>query len=167
MVSCVRSPLAVTSLTLTPDSTMVLTGKQALDFSGGVSAEDTFGIGGYDRVMGPNGQAQYWAPSLPAARDVLMAHYDHTYVLPGESGPVAHFMYQCNQGTRVTLYVRTEAANNRDAEKRKSWEPAKLLREYEVWGNRVAPVMKVVQAPGVRSLPVRKNSVLAVAKSRP
>jgi hypothetical protein len=44
-------------LVMTPDSAMVLTGKQALDFSGGVSAEDNFGIGGYDRVMGPNGQA--------------------------------------------------------------------------------------------------------------
>ncbi|MEV0717855.1 carboxyl transferase domain-containing protein [Asanoa sp. NPDC050611] len=74
-------------LVMTPDSAMVLTGKQALDFSGGVSAEDNFGIGGYDRVMGPNGQAQYWAPNLPAARDVLMAHYDHTYVVPGEQGP--------------------------------------------------------------------------------
>jgi acetyl-CoA carboxylase carboxyltransferase component len=66
---------------------MVLTGKQALDFSGGVSAEDNYGIGGYDRVMGPNGQAQYWAPNLPAARAVLMSYYDHTYVVPGESGP--------------------------------------------------------------------------------
>ncbi|MGC5030648.1 carboxyl transferase domain-containing protein [Micromonospora sp. DT229] len=74
-------------LVMTPDSAMVLTGKQSLDFSGGVSAEDNFGIGGYDRVMGPNGQAQYWAPNLPAARDVLMAHYDHTYVAPGESAP--------------------------------------------------------------------------------
>ncbi|RSD21437.1 ATP-binding protein [Amycolatopsis eburnea] len=74
-------------LVMTPDSAMVLTGKQALDFSGGVSAEDNFGIGGYDRVMGPNGQAQYWAPNLPAARDVLMAHYEHTYIAPGESGP--------------------------------------------------------------------------------
>ncbi|MET7334640.1 biotin carboxylase N-terminal domain-containing protein [Nonomuraea sp. NPDC005650] len=74
-------------LVMTPDSAMVLTGKQSLDFSGGVSAEDNFGIGGYDRVMGPNGQAQYWAPNLPAARDVLMAHYDHTYVVPGETGP--------------------------------------------------------------------------------
>ena len=73
-------------LVMTPDSAMVLTGKQSLDFSGGVSAEDNFGIGGYDRVMGPNGQAQYWAPDLAAARDVLMAHYDHTYVAPGESG---------------------------------------------------------------------------------
>ncbi|WP_275423768.1 carboxyl transferase domain-containing protein, partial [Virgisporangium ochraceum] len=69
------------------DSTMVLTGKQALDFSGGVSAEDNFGIGGYDRVMGPNGQAQYWAPDLAGARDILMSYYDHTYVAPGEAAP--------------------------------------------------------------------------------
>ena len=55
-------------LVMTPDSAMVLTGKQSLDFSGGVSAEDNFGIGGYDRVMGPNGQAQYWAPDLAGAR---------------------------------------------------------------------------------------------------
>ncbi|MGW1990750.1 carboxyl transferase domain-containing protein, partial [Embleya sp. NPDC001921] len=34
-----------------------------------------------------NGQAQYWAPDLTAARDVLMAHYDHTYVAPGEELP--------------------------------------------------------------------------------
>jgi len=74
-------------LVMTPDSAMVLTGKQSLDFSGGVSAEDNFGIGGYDRVMGPNGQAQYWAPNLAAARDVLMSYYDHTYVAPGEQAP--------------------------------------------------------------------------------
>jgi len=74
-------------LVMTPDSAMVLTGKQALDFSGGVSAEDNLGIGGYDRVMGPNGQAQYWAPSLAAACDVLMAYYDHAYIAPGESAP--------------------------------------------------------------------------------
>ena len=76
-------------LVMTPDSAMVLTGKQSLDFSGGVSAEDNFGIGGYDRVMGPNGQAQYWAPSLPAACDVLMAHYDHAYLAPGETRAAA------------------------------------------------------------------------------
>ncbi|MBB1494794.1 ATP-grasp domain-containing protein [Propioniciclava sp. MC1595] len=74
-------------LVMTPDSAMVLTGKQSLDFSGGVSAEDNFGIGGYDRVMGPNGQAQYWAPNLVAAFGILMSHYDATYVAAGESGP--------------------------------------------------------------------------------
>ena len=74
-------------LVMTPDSAMVLTGKQSLDFSGGVSAEDNYGIGGYDRVMGPNGQAQYWAPDLAGAVDVLMSHYEHTYVMPGQHSP--------------------------------------------------------------------------------
>ena len=71
-------------LVMTPDSAMVLTGKHSLDYSGGVSAEDNFGIGGYDRVMGPNGQAQYWAPNLRAACRTLFAHYEHTYLAPGE-----------------------------------------------------------------------------------
>jgi acetyl/propionyl-CoA carboxylase alpha subunit/acetyl-CoA carboxylase carboxyltransferase component len=74
-------------LIMTPDSAMVLTGKQALDYSGGVSAEDNFGIGGFDRIMGPNGQAQYWAPHLSGACEVLLAHYAHTYVAPGERHP--------------------------------------------------------------------------------
>jgi anti-sigma factor RsiW len=34
-------------------------------------------------------------------------------LLPGERGPAAHFMYQCNRGTRVTLYVRSDMASNR------------------------------------------------------
>ena len=74
-------------LVMSPSSAMVLTGKQALDFSGAVSADDNFGIGGYDRVMGPNGQAQYWAPSFPAACELLLRHYDYTYVVPGERFP--------------------------------------------------------------------------------
>jgi acetyl/propionyl-CoA carboxylase alpha subunit/acetyl-CoA carboxylase carboxyltransferase component len=71
-------------LVMTPDSAMVLTGKQSLDYSGGVSAEDNFGIGGYDRIMGPNGQAQYWVPNLTAGVDLLFRHYEHTYRAPGE-----------------------------------------------------------------------------------
>jgi len=74
-------------LVMTPDSAMVLTGKTALDFSGGVSAEDNFGIGGYERIMGPNGEAQYWAPDLRRAAEILHRHYDHTYVVPGEQWP--------------------------------------------------------------------------------
>jgi acetyl-CoA carboxylase carboxyltransferase component len=74
-------------LVMTPDSAMVLTGKQALDYSGGVSAEDNFGIGGFDRIMGPNGQGQYWAPHLAGACEVLLAHYAHSYIAPGEQSP--------------------------------------------------------------------------------
>jgi anti-sigma factor RsiW len=36
-------------------------------------------------------------------------------LLPGDTGaPVAHFMYQCKAGTRVTLYVRSKPAVNRE-----------------------------------------------------
>jgi acetyl/propionyl-CoA carboxylase alpha subunit/acetyl-CoA carboxylase carboxyltransferase component len=74
-------------LIMTPESAMVLTGKQALDYSGGVSAEDNFGIGGYERIMGPNGQAQYWAPDIAGACETLLTYYEHTYIAPGERFP--------------------------------------------------------------------------------
>ncbi len=74
-------------LVMTPESAMVLTGKQALDFAGGVSAEDNFGIGGYDRIMGPNGQAQYWAPDPAGACAVLHRYYAHAYVVAGRRVP--------------------------------------------------------------------------------
>jgi anti-sigma factor RsiW len=35
-------------------------------------------------------------------------------LLPGEAGPVAQFMYQTQNGRRLTLYVRTEASRNRE-----------------------------------------------------
>src|SRR5665811_1905833 len=65
----------------------VLTGKRALEYSGSVSAEDNEGIGGYDRIMGPNGQAQYWARDIDQACHILLRHYEHTYVAPGERFP--------------------------------------------------------------------------------
>jgi len=74
-------------LVMTPKAAMVLTGKRALDYSGSVSAEDNQGIGGYDRIMGPNGQAQYWARDIDEACHILFRHYDHTYVAPGERFP--------------------------------------------------------------------------------
>jgi len=35
-------------------------------------------------------------------------------LLPGESGPVAQFMYQTQNGRRLTMYVRAEASKNRE-----------------------------------------------------
>ncbi|HXY38231.1 MAG TPA: carboxyl transferase domain-containing protein, partial [Vicinamibacteria bacterium] len=72
-------------LVMTPRAAMVLTGKRALDFSGGVSAEDNQGIGGYERVMGPNGQAQYFARDIAEACRILLRHHEHAYVTPGET----------------------------------------------------------------------------------
>ena len=74
-------------LIMTPEGAMVLTGKQALDYSGGVSAEDNQGIGGYERIMGPNGQAQYFAKDLPEACRLLLRWYEHTWKAPGERFP--------------------------------------------------------------------------------
>jgi hypothetical protein len=74
-------------LIMTPKGAMVLTGKRALDYSGSVSAEDNQGIGGYDRIMGFNGQAQYFARNIDEACQILMRHYEHTYVAPGERFP--------------------------------------------------------------------------------
>ncbi|MCA9525447.1 MAG: biotin attachment protein, partial [Myxococcales bacterium] len=73
-------------LIMTTDGSMVLTGKKALEVSGSVAAEDERGIGGYERIMGPNGQAQYSARNLGDAYRILFEHYAYTYVVPGEKG---------------------------------------------------------------------------------
>jgi len=43
-------------------------------------------------------------------------------LLPGESGPVAHFMYQTQNGRRMTMYVRAESSKNRETAFRYSRE---------------------------------------------
>ncbi|MGH6628738.1 MAG: anti-sigma factor family protein, partial [Burkholderiales bacterium] len=68
--------------------------------------------------------AQVRAPKLDAVGYSLVGGR----MLPGEVGPagvlapVAHFMYQTPQGRRITLYVRTEAAENRETAFRYSAE---------------------------------------------
>jgi len=74
-------------LIMTQNGSMVLTGRAALEASGGVAAEDEIAIGGFERIMGPNGEAQYFARNLADAYRILYEHYRYTYVVPGESGP--------------------------------------------------------------------------------
>ncbi|MCA9644718.1 MAG: biotin attachment protein, partial [Myxococcales bacterium] len=74
-------------LIMTPRSSMVLTGRAALAASGSVSAEDEVAIGGHERIMGPNGQGQYFASDLKEAFRILYEHYSYTYVVPGEQRP--------------------------------------------------------------------------------
>ena len=72
------------TLVMTPRGYMVLTGKRALEISGSVAASTNEGIGGLD-VMLANGEAQYAASDLHAAYDVLLRHYEYTYVAPAET----------------------------------------------------------------------------------
>jgi len=74
-------------LIMTFDGSMVLTGKKALDYSGAVSAEDERGVGGAERIMAPNGQAQYVADSLGDAYRILFDWYQMTYRSLDESAP--------------------------------------------------------------------------------
>ncbi len=74
-------------LIMTPGGSMVLTGKAALEASGAVAAEDEIAIGGFERVMGPNGEAHYYARNLVDAYRTLYRHYECSYVVPGETGP--------------------------------------------------------------------------------
>ena len=74
-------------LIMTPRGCMVLTGKSALDYAGSVSAEDNIGIGGLQRVMGPNGQAHYAARDLLDACRILFRYYAFTFRQPGEAFP--------------------------------------------------------------------------------
>ena len=76
-------------LIMTQNASMVLTGRAALEASGAVSAEDEIAIGGFERIMGPNGEAQYFARNLADAYRILYEHYRYTYVVPGEEGPRA------------------------------------------------------------------------------
>ncbi|HTO70320.1 MAG TPA: carboxyl transferase domain-containing protein [Myxococcota bacterium] len=74
-------------LIMLQNSAMVLTGRAALEFSGGVAAEDEIGIGGYERIMGPNGEAQHQARDLGDAYSILLEHYAYSWVAPGERAP--------------------------------------------------------------------------------
>ena len=71
------------ALIMTPRGYMVLTGKKALEYSGSVAAETNEKIGGLE-IMEPNGQAQYTAPDLYSAYELLFKHYDLTYVAASE-----------------------------------------------------------------------------------
>jgi acetyl/propionyl-CoA carboxylase alpha subunit len=74
-------------LIMLSNASMVLTGRAALEVSGGVAAEDEVGIGGYERIMGPSGQAHYQARDLSDAYAILLDHYAHTFRAPGEPRP--------------------------------------------------------------------------------
>lgn len=65
-------------LIMTGEAAMLLTGKRALDFAGSVAAENNWEIGGVDRIMEPNGQAQFRTANIGDAYLILFQHYKFT-----------------------------------------------------------------------------------------
>ena len=62
-------------LVMLPEQAMVLTGKRALALSGGGTHRSDAAIGGYDEVMGPNGQAHHRAADLVEAYRLVFSHH--------------------------------------------------------------------------------------------
>ncbi|MBP7652984.1 ATP-grasp domain-containing protein [Candidatus Dependentiae bacterium] len=77
-------------LIMTEESAMLLTGKKALDYAGSVSAENNVGIGGADKIMGPNGQAQFKTKDISSAYQILFKHYEFTYNPSENKIPIQH-----------------------------------------------------------------------------
>jgi acetyl-CoA carboxylase carboxyltransferase component len=62
-------------LVMLPNEAMVLTGKRALALSGGGTHASDAHIGGYDDVMGPNGQAHHVAANMVEAYRLVFSHH--------------------------------------------------------------------------------------------
>lgn len=77
-------------LIMLPNGNNVLTGVRALQVSGSPTPRNEVELGGYARVAGPNGQAQYFARNWKEAYDLLLHHADANYVAAGEDFPRAN-----------------------------------------------------------------------------
>lgn len=62
-------------LVMVDGSAMVLTGRRALALAGGATEATDLHLGGYDEVMGPNGEAHHHAPTADAAFDLARRHH--------------------------------------------------------------------------------------------
>ena len=69
------------------NAALVLTGNRGLAIAGGEPSPTEHAIGGYDEVMGPNGEAHHRATDLAEAYRILAHHYALT--LPGETADPA------------------------------------------------------------------------------
>lgn len=96
-------------LVMVGDNAMVLTGKNALAMSGGGRHESDAHIGGYESVMGPNGQAHHVATDLAEAYRLVFTH--HTLSTPRRDGGAA----VVESSDPVTRDVRSEDYSVDDA----------------------------------------------------
>ena len=156
-------------LIMTHDGSMVLTGKRALEYSGSVSAEDEKGIGGADRIMGPNGQAQFVAKDLGDAYRILFDYYRFSYRKPGQplvrrtpsTDPVDRsvldfpyegseefstvgelFSEETNPGRKKPFSIRyvMEAVRDADSPRLERWRAMRPAEMVVVWDTRVGGV---------------------------
>ena len=121
--------------------------RAALEASGSVAAEDEVGIGGFERVMGPNGEAQYYASDLvDAYRIALRALPLHlrragrARAAPRSRRPIPP---TARRPTSPYRRAATASHRRRDLRRRDQPGPQAAVR-------RCAPVMRARDRPGRR-----------------
>lgn len=95
-------------LIMLPDQAMVLTGKRALALSGGGTHATDAHIGGYDEVMGPNGQAHHKAATMIDAYRMVFSHHSLCSLRRDEGAPVVASNDPLDRDITVDRYTESE-----------------------------------------------------------
>jgi acetyl-CoA carboxylase carboxyltransferase component len=95
-------------LIMLPDQAMVLTGKRALALSGGGTHATDAHIGGYDEVMGPNGQAHHKAATMIDAYRMVFSHHSLCSLRRDERAPVVASSDPLDRDITVDRYTESE-----------------------------------------------------------
>lgn len=147
-------------LVMVDGSAMVLTGHRALAMSGGVAARDDGQLGGYEDVMGPNGQAHHRARDLAHAYELVLAHHELTDTTPRPSEDPAHRDVRAHDaellgcvGGRTPFAIRPVMAALRDADARvlERWHDQTGATGAVVWDTRIGGAATTVI--GIESMP--------------
>lgn len=99
-------------LIMLPDQAMVLTGKRALALSGGGTHATDAHIGGYDEVMGPNGQAHHKAATMIDAYRMVFSHHSLCSLRRDEQAPVVASSDPLDRDITVDRYTEPEPFAN-------------------------------------------------------
>ena len=142
---------------------MVLTGRAALEASGASRRRTRSAIGGFERIMGPNGEAQYFATDLADAYRILYEHYRYTYVVPGEARPRLRIATRdpSERDLRVPVRGRRDdgfETRRRDLRRRQQPGPQAALRDARGDGRRWSTRTAATSSAGARWSARRRRS---------
>ncbi|MFV0318046.1 MAG: carboxyl transferase domain-containing protein [Microthrixaceae bacterium] len=144
-------------LVMVEGSSMVLTGRRALGLAGGATEATDEMLGGYDEVMGPNGEAHHRVGSLDDAFDLVLTHHrvtraalslddversvcEEPYRGVGPATTVGEVLEVASNPTRkVAFSIRPvmSALVDRDSERLERWKDHTGAEGAVVWDSRV------------------------------
>lgn len=145
-------------LVMVDGSSMILTGHRALAIAGGDSENSDGALGGYDGVMGHNGEAHHRAPDIASAYRIVFAYHRlfgtttpttdpvdrdicvDPYQGPGDRHTVGAVLEGAsNPGRKVPFAIRPVMASlvDRDAARAERWQDHAEAEGAVVWDSRI------------------------------